>query len=160
MSSNTVTYDQVPPIRPGIDDVGGGNKQNATRPPDPQRSLTAEDWNQLSKQGVELAAVAPMAMLSVKFTAGAPVIDQMTGMGTAAKTIGTYTVTDNGNGDTSITWPAGTFPGRVAYHRAHLAGATVGMIACETLTNGVRVRTMTSAAIASDLPFVLDIMGQ
>lgn len=160
MSQNTVTYDLIPPLRPGIDDVGGGAKVNATQPPDPQRGLDAADWNQASKQLVELAAVVPVVVLAIKFTAGVPLIDQVTGAGTAAKNPATYTVTDNGAGDTTIAWPAGTFPGRTAPAKAGITGATVGMIAVETLTNSVRVRTLTSAAIAADLPFTLDLYGQ
>jgi hypothetical protein len=161
MSSSTVTYDQVPPIRPGSDDVGGCAKQNATPPPDPQRSLTADDWNQVSKQIVEMAAVLPVAILGVTFNAGAPVVTVITGMGSAAKNPATYTPTDNGTGDTTISWPANTFPGRTANPMVTLNGGSGAAKSPEavTVTNGIRVKTQDGAG-AADIAFTVAIYGQ
>lgn len=47
-SSDTLTYDQTPPHRPAIDELGGGAKVNVAPEPDPVRQLRAEDINQLS----------------------------------------------------------------------------------------------------------------
>lgn len=158
MSVNTVTYDQVPPIRPGVDDMGGAQKQNARRPPDPQRSVTAEDFNQLTKQIVEIAGVSPIAIVTVT-NAGTPVIASVSGMGGAAGNPATFTVTDLGVGHTRITWPAASFPPRIARHTADLS-ATQGQIATVTILNGAEVYTEDSGGGADDFDFVLFVMGQ
>jgi hypothetical protein len=157
-SSNTITYDQNPPHRPGTDDVGGAAKVNARRPPDPQRALTAEDINQLSKQIVEIAGVSPVAILVVVNT-GTPTIESVTGMGSAAKNPSTYTLTDLGVGHTRISWPANTFPARIARHTADISDTT-GQIATTTGVNQAEVYTEDAGGGASDKSFVLFIMGQ
>ena len=160
MSQNTVTYDQATPHRPGIDDVGGGAKTNATDPPDPVRHITAEDINQLSKQIVELAATACAAILVIKFTAGTPSIESTTGMGSAAKNPSTFTVTDLGVGHTRISWSAGVLSQRTGRHSADLADiATIGMISTKTISNGAEVTTLDNGASPADLEFVLFVMG-
>ena len=57
MSTNTLTFDESPPRRPGLDDVGGGQKVNDGGTPDPIRDPTAEDANQTAKQLVAIGKV-------------------------------------------------------------------------------------------------------
>lgn len=159
-SSDTVTYDQTPPIRPGIDDLGGGQKVNRTQPPDPVTMMSASDFNQTTKQVVELAAVVPIVIVAIHFVAGAPQVYSVTGMGAWAKDPSHFTLQDNGTGDTTVSWAASKFPNRTAEADASITGATVGMISTETLTNSARVRTLGSGGAAADLPFILRIYGQ
>jgi len=155
MSTNTLTFDESPPRRPGLDDVGGGQKVNDGGTPDPVRDPTAEDANQTALQLVALGKVMPVALLSVA-NSGAPALDRQSCAPTAPSLL-TFTVTDNGVGDTSITWPAGTFPAPVAKPRAYVTGATPALIAAEAITNGVRVRTRDAAGAPVDVPFDVDV---
>lgn len=157
-SSNTLTYDQTPPHRPGVDDVGGAAKVNARQPADPVRAPVAEDFNQMSKQIVEIAGVLPVAILTV-LNSGAVSIESITGMGSAAKNPSTYTPTRLGVGHVTVTWPASTFPPRIARHTADIAD-TQGQIAVVTNVNGAEIFTTDSGGGAADHNFVLYIMGQ
>lgn len=106
-SSNTLTYDQDPPHRPDLTELGGGAKENhAKRPPNPVTMATAEDFNQLTKQVEAFARVAPLARLWVRFNAGTPSVHSVQALGSAV-VIGDFTVVDNGDGDTTISWTTG-----------------------------------------------------
>lgn len=111
MSSNTLTFDDSPPRRPTIDDVGGGQKVNATAAPNPVTQATAEDFNQTTKQVVAYGKMIPLARLFVTFAAGVPSI---TTMHTPSEVlvIGDFTVTDNADGDTTISWVVTKMPAR------------------------------------------------
>src|SRR6478609_8019249 len=64
----------ISPRRPGIADVGGGEKQNdAEHLPDPDMP-DADDDNQHQKLLVGLAKTATMASIYVKFISGVPSI--------------------------------------------------------------------------------------
>lgn len=159
MSLNTLTYDQPHPRRPGIDDVGGGAKENEIARPDPVRHLTAEDVNQLSKQVVAEGKVGVLARISVTQTAGAyPATPLMQSCRPSEVTNETFTVTKNGVGDVSVTWPAGTFPTPVARPRAHVVGDTPLLITAKPITNGARVRMQNAAGTPTDSDFELDVL--
>jgi hypothetical protein len=167
-----VTYDEVPPFRPTVDDMGGAKKKNVEpprTPPNPVRSVTAEDWNQAVQQVEALARVAPIAILTVRWTGFTPVIEQAAGMGAAAKNPATYTVTSTApfSADVNVSWPARTFPGRVCRHVARLAslvsGTMTGSITTEAFNNGVTVRQLDDTGGSPTSPygdFVLFIYGQ
>lgn len=152
-----LTFDLVPPRRPGISDVGGAQKEDDLNyPPDPVRMLTGADENQGEKLTVAYGKVVANAKVTVHFSGSTPSVAQASGCGSAVVP-SLFTVTDNGAGDTTISWPAGTFPAAIADHTARLTGATVGMIACETVSNGARVRTKDGTNTAADLAFVLEV---
>ena len=109
MSSNTLTFDQTPPRRPTIDDVGGGGKLNAATPPDPVTMLTAEDVNQLGKLAAAFGRVVPLARISVAFSAGTPSIASVASVCSSVNAA-TFTLTDNAAGDTTISWLATAMP--------------------------------------------------
>ncbi len=147
----TLVYDLAPPRRPGIGDVGGGAKlDDQEYPPDAVTMLTAADENQAENLLVAYGKVTPAAVFSLRFSAGAPILDIFS-CASSLPTLGSFTVVDNGTGDTSVTWPANTFPSPVAPPFGGLTGATVGMMAVEAITNGVRVRTLGSGGAAADL---------
>ena len=108
-SSNTLTYDQTPPRRPSIDDVGGGLKENETPAPDPVSMLTAEDENQQEKLMVAAHRLLPLAIVQVTFTGGVPSVTAAVGLGTGVDATD-FTATDNANGDTTISWPSALMP--------------------------------------------------
>ena len=107
--SNTLTWDENPPRRPGLSDITGGTKENRPgRAPDPVTMPCAEEDNQRAKQIAAMAAVVPMAILYITFPAGVPTV--------AVKAVGTnvvagdFTAVDNGPGDTTIHWAASVLP--------------------------------------------------
>lgn len=155
-SSDTLTYDQAPPHRPGLDELGGGAKVNGTPAPDPVRQLRAEDVNQLSQQAAAVARVTPVAVLQVDQTAGAytkaALSCQPTGVALAD-----ITVTKNGTGDVSVTWPSDAFPSKIANPRAYVVGTTPLLVAVEVIANGARVRLLNAAGAAADSAFDLDV---
>jgi len=142
----------VAPRRPSLNDMGGATKVNAVNPPDPVRMPTAPEDNQKQMQAVSVGKVVPVCVVSVHFSGGTPSAAQFTAAGDNI-TIPTFTVTDNGVGDTTISWPANTFPPPVVDHDAAVTGATGGFAAAQTLTNSVRVRTFGTGGSAADLSF-------
>ena len=164
-SSNDLTYEQTPPLRPGIGDVGGGAKINdVLNPPDPQTMPTAEDANQTAKQLVALGSVAAMAIFEVTIAAGTPSITALTTVRTD-KVVGDFTVTDNGVGDTSIDWAAGTFPAKTTqpvisvFEDADHRGA-VAFNTASGGTRGVRCKTRDGAGALADRNFVVMVFGE
>lgn len=156
------TWNLTPPRRPGINDVGGGAKtQSAAYPPDPATKPTADDVNQWQFQLVAIAGMIPCATITVA-NSGSPAmtdvaspIDAVAGHTTSGDVL---TVTDNGVGDTSITWAANTFPPPIGKPKAYVTGATTAEIAVDAITNGVRIRTKDNTGAAVDVPFVVDVM--
>lgn len=156
MSSSTLTFDESPPRRPALEDLGGGAKENDDVAPDPVRDATAEDFNQMSKLLAALARVMPVAQLSVTLAAGVHVLERVS-CAPSAPGLATFTLTDHGIGDISLTWPVGTFPPAVARHRAHVTGAVPALISAETLSDGVRVRTWDAAGAPVDVTFDVEL---
>lgn len=107
-ASNTLTYDDATPHRPGLAELGGGIKENhpaAARAPGPKQ-LRAEEFNQLSKQTEAFGRVVDLAKVTVKFTAGVPAVNNVKALG-ALVAIGDFTVIENGTGDTTLWWTTG-----------------------------------------------------
>jgi hypothetical protein len=159
-SSNTLTDDMVPPRRPGIDDVGGGAKIEDTEgAADPQLDPTAADFNQMAKQLVAIRKVTPAFLVEILFPAGAPSINNF--VCTSGSVISSaLTLTDNGNGDTSITWAANTFPPQTV--RANgltlVEDVEIDRTRAYPITNGVRVKTKLGAT-GTDCGFVVAVSG-
>lgn len=151
--SSVLTYDQGVWHRPGIDEFGGGAFENVTKPADPRRAPDAKTFNQLTRQLVALAKLASSVRLQVEFVGGAPQITALAGLASFLEP-GDFGLTDNGNGDTSITlstWVAEwlrplelTVVGDVEIDRARVF----------PITNGWRVKTKLGAT-GTDAPFVL-----
>jgi hypothetical protein len=161
--SSVLTYDQALPHRPTIAEFGGGAFQDdAVRPPDPTAHPSAGMFNQAMKQVVALAGIAPSLKIQVEFVAGVPSITQLVAMGTALSA-STFTalggnVTDNGNGDTSITIPLTLIPVQLT----RPSGLTiVGDVEIDRarvfpLVNGWRIKTKLGAT-GVDAPFVFQV---
>jgi hypothetical protein len=103
----------------------------------------------------------PYALVQVKFQAGAPVVTLVTTR-VAGVTTATFTPTDNADGDTTITWPSGTFPsGGVDPQATSVASLGSGSSAeAIRAANSARIITVffPSAAL-HDCDFVLSIFG-
>lgn len=152
------------PRRPSADDLGGDEKlDNDEKPPDDGEHFTAGGWNQKVKQLKALARVASPAKIEVRFDGGgAPFVNGFTAAGTLI-TGATFAPTDNGNGDTTIAWPANTFPvADVPPNALTLYSAGTSPITghVEVLTNGIRVRTFLwngSAWVATNIAWSINL---
>lgn len=167
---NTLTYDQDPPHRPGLDELGGGAKENHPKfPPDPVRHARAEEYNQMSKQIVRLAAIAPLAILFVRFSGGTPILDVVKTMGSLVVP-GDFRVTDEAAGTTLISWSTGlggkmppTSGAPIASITEDVDGTIVALYATDfssTPANnpGVRVKTRArSSGTLTDYAFAVEI---
>jgi len=108
--SNTLTWDQNPPMRPALSDLTGGTKANRPgKAPDPVTQPTAEEDNQRAAQIAGLAEVVPLARICVTITGGVPAVSSVLAPGTNVG-VGNFIVTDNGVGDTTISWLATVLP--------------------------------------------------
>jgi hypothetical protein len=150
-----LTYDIVPPRRPSLDDLGGvGFLDDQVYPPDAITMPHAKEMNQAHRQELAAHSVIPVLVLDIQFSAGTPSLAAFKCCSTIPVT-GTFTFVDNGTGDTSITWPANTFPTPAYRPHGGITGATIGQISVEAIANGVRVRTANSAGAATDLHCVV-----
>jgi hypothetical protein len=157
----TVTFDESPPRRPALDDFGGADFEDDTSAP-PERGVhpSAEDFNQACLVAARLAGIAFVAQVEVSFSAGDPVLANFVSL-VAGVTSETFTLTDNAAGNTSIEWPANTFPAGVMPH----AGLTIvedveiDRARAIPITNGVQVITKLGAT-GTDAGFTLLIMRQ
>jgi hypothetical protein len=145
------------PRRPSLDDLGGGQLEDDDPNPDPGQP-SAAPLNQATMQAAALAKVIHAAVISVEFAAGVPSIAQLTAAGTNVN-VGTFTVTDNSPGDTTISWPAQssppTVPPPVANAIATANSTSARIITTTPVTNGVRVTTWNVAEVATDTNFTL-----
>lgn len=165
MSSNTLTYEQIPPIRPAIDDVGGGAKINDTvDPPDALTMPTAEDANQTARQLVALGTMTECARFTVAFAVGAPFIETFAVVRTD-KVLGDFTIVDNGVGDTTIKWAAATFPAKnsephVSVNEDVDHRGAIAFMAVFGADRGVRVKTRDGAGAPADRKFTVSVYGE
>ena len=161
-SSNTLTYDDVPPHRPALSELGGGTKEN--RPgyaPNPVTMATAEDFNQMSKQLAALGAMAPLVQFDVTISAGTPVIANFTSL-RQGLVLGDFTVTDAGVGSTQISWLATKLPplgrGPIAGLTQNTANADGVKAFYTTVSSNPAVQVVTSVGgVATDINFTVQI---
>lgn len=146
----------LPPRRPVLNDFNGAQKiDDANFAPDPQTMPNAPELNLTARLLVAIGSMVANAIISI--TGGnPPTLAGWVTPGTLSTSL-TFTLTRNGTGDVSITWPANTFPtAQVAPTVSTNAGAraTADVVA---ITNGVRVRTFNAADAAADLNFTVTL---
>lgn len=148
-----------PPRRPSTEDVGGDEKvDDQDFPPDAKEHFTSQGWNQKAKQIPALARMTPSGKCKVTFSGSNPGIEQGAGCSSNVSPA-TFTPTDNGTGDTTVTWPAGTFPPELCSPNAlTLYSSSTQPVTghLQVVTNGVRVRTFVNG-VAADVPFSFNI---
>ena len=159
--SSTYTFDLTPPRRPSLDDLGGAAKQDdADYPPNPVTMMTAVNWNFFARFFEGIGKVVPFCTIHVAFSAGAPYIVSLQSMRSSLVS-GNLVLTDNGAGDTTISWAgiATSFPPANRPPRADIVGDGSFLVpTCDTTTaNTVRVRTRNSAGTLVDQAFVVEI---
>lgn len=166
-SSDVLTFDQDPPHRPGLTELGGGAKQNAVgkEKPDPVTMPTAEDFNQFSRQLEGHGRIACLARVWVRITAGVPAIHAVQALGSSVLA-GSFVVTDEGAGQTLIAWktgtgaPAGALPDAVGVVALQTDDTEIDRIRAVLTTSGsdpaARVKTKLGAT-GTDANFCLEI---
>lgn len=155
------TGDEGPelPRRPSTDDLGGDAKlDDDDFPPDDLEHPTAAGWNQLVKQVAALSVVAESCKIEVRFSGSDPYLARVASPN-GAVVLATFTPTDNGTGDTTIEWPADTFPPfMISPSGLTLLSSSTSVVAghVEEVTNGIRVRTFVGG-VATDVPWTLHL---
>lgn len=103
----------IAPRRPTVDDLGGASfEDDPTMPPVPPHEKGARAENQQERVLAGVCQTAFALAVLVEFSDGAPVLAGFASPSTRLQT-GDFTITDNGDGDTTIEWPAGMLPERV-----------------------------------------------
>jgi hypothetical protein len=121
MSNTSVsTWEQTPPRRPSLDDMGGGDYENDTEFPPGPDDPNAHDLNQMAKQVVAFAMLGAAVAIHVTFSGGTPSIASVQCV-RADVNPASFVVTDNGDGDTSITHTGGKLPAATWPAIAHQA---------------------------------------
>lgn len=141
------------PYRPGIDDVGGGQKlDDSNDPPDPETMATAADFNEMGMLLVALGKVTPAALLVVA-NSGTPAITSLRATGSLLA-LSDFTVIDHGTGDTEITCPATKIvPPLIGLGFSQKIGDFRVSARVNATNDGVRVETRNSAGTLADVDF-------
>lgn len=151
----------ITPHRPSLDQLGGDKWINDPKyPPDPETMPYAEAMIQNNQVVSGLCRINGVAKISVSFAAGTPSVAYFKAMGTLVA-IANLTVTDNAAGDTSVTWPAGTFPVREMNPDSLTINEDVAITEMRALpiANGVRVITK-AGGVATDAGWTVTVYGQ
>lgn len=160
MASN-YTFDLTPARCPSLDDLGGAAKQDdAQYPPNPVTMATAQNWNQFARFIEGAGKMLPFCAIHVAFSGGAPGVISLDSM-RSTLTTASVILTDNGNGDTTISWAAiaSQFPPSRRPPHVYLVGdgSFLAPTADTSTANTVRVRTRNSAGVLTDVAFVVEI---
>lgn len=153
------TFTLTPPRRPTEADFGGTAKvDDAEFPPNPEIHPMASEWNEKVRLLAAAWRTIPVATIPVTFIAGVPTVGTPQ-CGNPDLTSATFTPTDNGLGDTTISWPADTFPAAtippVAVNNA-TSGFWLAPLAIPG-TNQVQVQTADATSTLADADFTLFI---
>ena len=153
-----IELDDGGPRRPSLADVGGATILDDAPAPDKSRMLYADLCNQVQKQVAAVGKVVSIAEISVEILAGVPAIVGVIAPGTNVLIASFDAPTDNGAGDTTITWPDGTLPPASGKPEASMDtdGSYLAPYA-QNVTNGVRVKTRNAAGALTDGNFTVRI---
>lgn len=110
---DTLTWDLTPARRPSLNDLGSAileDKAGTKAPGTSGKNLYAAMCNQWQRQIAALARTASSVRLTIDFDGGGvPFIDKFQPAGTLLVS-SDFALTDNGNGDTVITWTTSKLP--------------------------------------------------
>jgi hypothetical protein len=155
----TLTFDETPPRRPGIGDVGGGAKEDDVEfPPNPVTMATADEYNQIGGQVVGLWAVCAAAVVHVTISGGTPSITSVWSPRTGL-VAGDFSLTDHGAGDTSVLHAGGKLPpATFPAFALQVDDVEIDRVRAVPVTNGARVKTKLGAT-GTDCNFVVIFSG-
>jgi hypothetical protein len=158
-AATTYSFDDAAPTRPSVEDLGGDDKLDDVGAPPGAGEPEAGAWNNLIRLAAGFARVSPTARISIGFTAGAPHIASLTAMRTniAAADI---TVTDNAQGDTTLSWAATVLPPQTQQPNATPNSAAANLITAYVATAlSVRVVTKAHDNSAVDAEFTVEVFS-
>lgn len=149
-------FDATPVRRPTVADYNGcAIVDDPASPPSPDMPSAAS----INNPGIDATRIAVMLPLaSVYGSWGGSSYSSSATSPSENVDASTFTLMHNATGDTTITWPAGTFEPanrmpRVAWHAlTDVAGGVT------TVSHGVRIKSFV-AGVAADVPFTVDIFG-
>jgi len=105
---DTLTFDDNPPHRAALVELGGAGKENSTDfPPNAVKHPTAQEFNQYAKQIAAFNRMTPLARLFIRIAGGVPSVLAVQAAGSTIATTD-FTVVDNAAGDTTVWWTTGT----------------------------------------------------
>lgn len=151
------TFEDTVSHRPDIDaDLGGAILENEADSL-PERDGTgpcAEIFNQVVQQVAAFGGVVPTAVIVIDFSSGAPFIAALL---CANKTLnaGSFTIVDQGNGDTSIRWTTANLPilttatSSLNVHGTSNTDDVVEEMGLSAGTSGVRLRTSSGGVLTN-----------
>jgi hypothetical protein len=155
--TSTLTFQQVPPKRPGEADIINGTKTNVTATVPPHMPA-AEEYMQIARLAAAFGRMIPLLRISLQYLAGVPSVHSFASVREDI-VLGDFTVTDLGVGRTSIVWPAGKFP--TANSRPMVStnrgGAAVAVPDVVLIANGVEVYTADNANAAIDADVTVSV---
>jgi hypothetical protein len=147
----------VAPHRPSIEDLGSNTYEDFPgEPVDPIHEWPADCANQMCGVVEQHGKMGDSVDFSVRFDEdGEPFIYKQKQCRTSNVVI---TALDNGDGDTSCTWPSNSFPPALIEPTAFINvfdGSPPGYATAEAIANGVRVRCYDADGELADLPFTV-----
>ncbi len=156
-AASSFTYDADPPRRPSLEDLGGADyEDDAAFPPDRTTMPNALEHNERARNQAALNRVTPTALLHVIFTGGDPVAAAVRAMRSSISAEA-FTLDDNGDGDTSITWDPSLLPAVAIPPSVDVVeDVEIDRARAFIIENGVRVVTKLGAT-GTDCAFVLTI---
>ncbi len=127
-------------------------------PPVAPTMPTSPMLNQWQRQLAAQGKVVPALIVSVRFSGGAPSVYKFTTPGDNL-VLADITVTDNGDGDTTLSWPANKLPVSVAEPMASINGSTSALAPAAEMPTAlsVRVRTWNASGVAADRAFTVQV---
>lgn len=146
----------INPARPAVADLGGSDKQNDAQYPPLPGDPDATEWNQAMMQIAALGALAPAAIIDLRFSGGAPSIFAVYAPNTEL-VAEDFEITDVGTGVVTLECPATKLPDvrfGMAFPQAN-GNHTANAFRSAAQTLRVEVRT---AGVAADVN-VLAIWG-
>lgn len=152
-----LTWDLADPRRPSVDDMGeAALEDDAKFPPVAPTMSTSAMLNQWQMQLAAMGKIVGALAISVRFTGGTPFVYKFTAP-TGNLVLGDITVVDDGDGITTLSWPAAKLPTSILEPTVSINGTTAGE-ATANLASAVSVQVKTKAsAAAADLPFTVTI---
>lgn len=163
-SATEYSFDLTPPFRPSLASLGGAAKRDDARfPPDPVTMPTAMNWNFFARMFEGLGKFVPFISFQISYIAGTPTLVNVRSMRPSLEEPSLFTVTDQGDGLTRISWAAvaAQFPQRNDYPRIFLLddGTFYAPTFDLTMANSVLVKTRDNTGAPVDADFVIDIFG-
>lgn len=140
--------------RPSLSDLGDAQLEDQAPPHAPPKTgshLYAAKMNQETMQTFGAAQMIPSVRMTIDFASSTPFIDRFTAPGTLL-TSTSFALTDNGAGDTTISWAAGVIPALDCDPKAWMGGtgSWLAPVVEVVSATSVRVRTRNNSNTLAD----------